>query len=130
MAKDVIIDNKRLYKFELYFLKYFSFVTKISIGLILFGFFQKKPDIIMNINFVVKILLGVFLVYRFNNYRTHKITFTELDRKVSYSAGLYILIITFGEYVLHFSKFIKEYTLPIGNAIKQYIFYDLHKGQL
>ena len=123
MVKDILIDNKPLYNFELYFLKYFSIVTKISIGLILFGFFQKKPAIIMNINYIVKILLGVFLVYRFNKYRKYKITFTELDRKVSYSAGMYILIISFGEYVLQFSEFIREklspIKLPIGNLIKQ-----------
>jgi len=109
MVKDILVDNKYIYNFEYFFLKYFSLVTKASIFLLAIGFFQKKPTIIVEINSVVKILIGLFLVYRFNSYRKYKIRFTDLDRKVCYSAGLYIILITFGEYLLKFADDIKQY---------------------
>jgi hypothetical protein len=78
---DILIDNKKFYDFELKFLNYFNFVTKLTVILFLIGFFQNKPYILIQFNFVVKIILAFFLIYRFNSYRKHKIEFTELDKK-------------------------------------------------
>jgi len=119
---DVLIDNKNIYNFELNFLYIFSIISKLTAVLFLIGIFQDKSTLYMNFNFVVKFLLGLFLIYRFNSYRKYKITFTELDRKVCYSAGIYIIIISLGDYLLSFtykirSKFIK----PITDYIKNYI---------
>jgi len=120
---DILIDNKHIYNFELYFLRYLSIVTKIMVVLFFIGVFTNKPLFILEINFVVKFLLGLFLIYRFNSYRKHKVTFTELDRKICYSAGLYIVLISFGEYLVSFTDVIRgkitQITAPIINPIKQ-----------
>jgi hypothetical protein len=112
---DILIDNKNIYNFELYFIKGFSVITKIVVVLFFIGFLTDKPKIILEINFVLKFLLGLFLIYRFNKYRKNKIIFTELDRKICYSVGIYIVIISLGEYFLFFTNVIREQIIKITN---------------
>jgi len=119
---DILIDNKNIYKFEITFLTVFSIITKLTVVLFLIGFFQEKPLIFLKIHFIVKFLLGLFLMYRFNRYRKHKIEFTELDRKICYSAGIYIIIVSLGDYLTSLSYEIRKqligYTHPLVNPIR------------
>jgi len=115
---DILIDNKNLYNFELNFLKYFSFITKLTVVLFIIGIFQNKPTFIVKFNFVVKLLLGFFLIYRFNSFRKKKISFTELDRKVCYSTGIYILLISFISLFNYYIETIRNnFILPITQPI-------------
>ena len=115
---DILIDNKDFYNFEVKFLQYFSFITKLTVVLFIIGFFQSKPTFIIQFNFVVKTILALFLIYRFNNYRKHKIEFTELDRKVCYSAGIYIILISFFDLIDHYTDTIrKNIILPFTEPI-------------
>ena len=122
---DLLVDNKTIYNLEYNFIKVFSYITKISFLLFMVGIFQAKSTLLIKINFVVKVLIALFLVYRFNSYRTQKIVFTELDRKVAYSAGKYILLISFidiSEYYLEIIRsYITPYTLPVINSLKKII---------
>lgn len=122
---DLLIDNKTIYNFELAFIKIFNFITKISILLFMVGFFQETPLSILKINSAIKIAIALFLIYRFNSYRKHKIVFTDLDQKVAYSAGVYILTISFidilDQYVKMFRAQITAYTLPIITQVTSYI---------
>lgn len=119
---DILIDNKKFYNFELNFLNYFSFVTKLTVILFLIGIFQNKPSILIQFNFVVKIILALFLIYRFNSYRKHKIEFTELDRKVCYSAGIYIILISFLDIINYYTETIRNnFILPFTKNITNYI---------
>ena len=124
-VKDPLIDNKKFYNFETNFLHYFGWVSKITVVLFLFGFFQQKPTLFINFNFIVKIGLALFLIYRFNSYRKYEITFTDLDRKVCYSAGLYILFISFADLINSYTdqvkKIISPYTEKIVISLKQMI---------
>jgi len=117
---DILIDNKNLYNFEVNFIKYFSFITKFTVILFIVGFFQSKPTYIIQINFIVKVILALFLIYRFNSYRKHKIEFTELDRKVCYSAGIYIIVISFVDLINHYTDYIRSnIVLPFTEPIIQ-----------
>jgi len=119
---DILVDNKNFYNFELKFLTYFSFITKFTVVLFLVGFFQNKPYILIKFNFVVKVILALFLIYRFNSYRKHKIEFTELDRKVCYSAGIYIILISFLYIVNYYTEYIRNnFILPYTKNFTQYI---------
>lgn len=118
---DILIDNKKFYDYELKFLNYFSFVTKLTVILFLIGIFQNKPYILIQFNFVVKIILALFLIYRFNSYRKHKIEFTELDRKVCYSAGIYIILISFLDFINYYTETIRNnFILPFTKNISTY----------
>ena len=81
------------------------------------GIFQEKPTLFIDFNFVVKVCLALFLIYRFNNYRKHEIKFTELDRKVCYSSGIYILIISFIDYINSYTDTIKKLIVPYTSEI-------------
>lgn len=120
---DILIDNKNIYNFQIYFLYFFSIITKATVILFFIGFFQERPAIIIKINSIVKFILGLYLLYRFNRYRKHKIEFTELDRKICYSTGLYIVLLSLGEYILQLSYTIRSrlivYTSPVVDYVKK-----------
>lgn len=120
---DLLVDNKTIYNLEYNFITAFSYITKISLVLFMVGIFQSKPLYLIEINFFIKVLIALFLIYRFNSHRTQKIVFTELDRKVVYSAGTYILLISFidisEKYMGIIRSYITPYTLPIINYFKE-----------
>jgi hypothetical protein len=119
---DILVDNKNFYNFELKFLTYFSYVTKFTVLLFLIGIFQNKPTILIQFNFVVKVILALFLIYRFNSYRKHKIEFTELDRKVCYSVGIYIILISFLDIINYYTETIRSnFILPFTKQFTQHI---------
>jgi hypothetical protein len=57
------------------------------------GFSRNASDYIQTLDYYVKIYVSLFLIYRFNPLRS-RIQFTELDRKIVFSAGLFILTTT------------------------------------
>ena len=122
---DILVDNKFFYNISFYFIHYFGILTKIITVLFIIGFFANKPSIFLSINFVVKVCISLFLIYRFNRYRKNKLTFTELDRKVCYSAGIYILFVSFLDVIQFFTDQIRSsiqpYTLPVIQKIKTLI---------
>ena len=114
---DILIDNKYIYNFELNFIHYFSFLIKICFFLFMIGILGNKPKSLMMMNFFVKLLLGIFLIYRFNKYRSKKITFSELDRKVIYSSGLYIVLLSLSDFTVIFIDSIRKKILPYSTPI-------------
>jgi hypothetical protein len=114
---DVLVDNKHVYNFEYNVLVFFSIATKLVLIFFIIGLFQEHPHNFIEILMVIKVLLGIFLVYRFNRWRQHKITFTELDRRVAFSAGQYIILLAILDYVVKYvdeiRNFISPYTRPI-----------------
>ena len=118
---DILIDNKNFYNFELKFLNFMTFITKVTFIFFIVGIFQKKLDYVVQLNFVVKVILALFLMYRFNSYRKHKIEFTELDRKICYSAGIYIITISFLDLINKYVDTIRnKFILPITQPIVDY----------
>jgi hypothetical protein len=51
-----------------------------------------KPEWYHTLDYIVKLYIGFFLVYRFNPFRG-RVKFTELDRAISFHAGIFILSI-------------------------------------
>ena len=94
---DFIVESKYLYSAQITFLTNFTYLVKFSILLYMIGATNTKSKLLLKIIFFVKLPLGCFLVYRFTGYRTEKIRFTELDRKIAYSAGLYIIVISLAD---------------------------------
>jgi hypothetical protein len=114
---DIIIDNPTIYNSIFYFMHYFGLLTKMIAILFIIGFYTNKPKSFLFVNFIVKALLAIYLIYRFNSYRKDKITFTDLDRKICYSAGMYIIVFSFVDviqvYVNELRSIIDPYTVPV-----------------
>jgi hypothetical protein len=49
----------------------------------------KAPQYLTHLLYFTKIYVSLFLVYRFNPFRN--VEFTELDRKIAFSAGVFLL---------------------------------------
>jgi hypothetical protein len=121
MPNDLLTDNPFFYDNATRFIDYFGWMTNLIILLFIVGVFANKPATFLFVNFIVKIFLALFLIYRFNDYRKDKIRFTDLDRKICFSAGMYILVFSFLDvlqsYVERLRRIIDPYTLHIVDKI-------------
>jgi hypothetical protein len=52
------------------------------------GLFSSAPQYIEKLDYYVKIYISLFLLWRFNPFRDLK--FTDLDRKIAFSAGIFL----------------------------------------
>jgi len=117
MAKDILVDNKQIYDLEYNFINYFGYVTSISFICFFIGILNSRSTLILQAAFIVKILIGLFLIYRFNNWRSDSVKFTDLDRKAAYSAGVFILFISFSDIILQYIDEIRSFVLPYTKPI-------------
>ncbi len=124
---DWLIDNPFFYDNAYIFMTYFGWITKVVWTLFFIGVFTDKPSLYLTVNFFIKILLSLFLIYRFNSYRSHKIHFTELDRKICYSVGTYMLMFSFLDiiqsYVERLRHLVNPYTTPVVERVKRLIWF-------
>jgi cytochrome c biogenesis protein CcdA len=80
--------NKELYKFQDFWFNIFIVTTYSLYILFAVGIFKSAPQYLETLDYYVKIYISLFLLWRFNPFRT--INFTELDRKISFSAGVFL----------------------------------------
>jgi hypothetical protein len=75
---------------------------------VLVGLVETAPEYIHTLESYVKVYVALFLVLRFNKY-TGTSTFTPLDRKVVFSAGLVVLSTSaLGWLVEYYKKEVKD----------------------
>ena len=78
----------------------FITVSYILIFASFFGFSSSAPQYLVNLDYYVRIYICLFLLWRFNPFRKVD-SFTNLDRKIVFSAGLFILTTTaLNDYVI------------------------------
>ncbi len=73
-----------------------STIVNVFFFLYFIGFLKDKNALVENISFYLKLSIGLFLAIKFNPFYTLSTTgskFTNLDKKIVFSAGMYILII-------------------------------------
>lgn len=108
------ISNK-LYEAQNTLFNYFIFLSYALYFIILFGLSTSAPQYLDTMQYWVKIYIGLFLVIRFNYFT--KISFNELDKKIAFSAGLFLLATTF----------ISQITASYLKEIQQYFLNKLYK---
>ena len=81
----------------------FGIFISLSYFLIILSFFglsNSAPQYLDKLDYYVRIYICLFLLWRFNPFRKID-TFTNLDRKIAFSAGLFILTTTtLNQYVI------------------------------
>jgi len=73
----------------------FNFVVYVSYFLyflIAFGLMATAPEYLAKLQSYIKLYVSIFLIIRFNPLR--KLEFSELDKKVSFSAGVFLFTTT------------------------------------
>ena len=68
---------------------YLTWALYIAIAL---GLSAKAPQYLTDLQYYVKIYVSLFLILRFNPFR--RVKFTNLDAKIAFSAGLFLLATT------------------------------------
>ena len=84
--------KKILYDIQNNIFNIIIFVSYISYAFIALGLFSTSPKYLETLDYYVKIYISLFLLWRFNPFT--KIKFTDLDRKIAFSAGLFIFTTT------------------------------------
>ena len=80
----------------------FNIVSFIFSILLLFGLLQTKSEVFQKISFVVKIIVGIVLIIKFNDFFPQK-HFTIVDRKLCFLAGTFIVAFTLGDALSKYS---------------------------
>jgi hypothetical protein len=79
---------------------YYWFISQIiiyflyfCIGLYIIGFVQdnKAYNYLMIIDSYVKLIISLFLIYKFNMFQTN-IKFTEIDRRIVFQIGVFLFL--------------------------------------
>jgi hypothetical protein len=67
----------------------FIYITWALYFMVILGLSVNAPEYLNTIQSFMRIYISLFLIYRFNSFRTVK--FTDYDAKISFSAGLFLL---------------------------------------
>lgn len=103
------MNKRQLHKFQEKIFDIFVYVSYFLIIISSLGLSQSAPNYLYFINYYITIYICIFLLWRFNPLRKYY-EFTNLDRKIAFSAGLFILTTTtFNQYLKDFVKHIKKY---------------------
>jgi len=88
-----------LHKYQEYLFNIFIYISYILIVVSSLGLSETAPKYLSNLDYYIRIYICLFLIWRFNPLKSNY-EFTELDRKIAFSAGLFILTTTaLNEYV-------------------------------
>ena len=92
-------------KFHKYQEKMFDFLIKVTYLLLLFSTLgiNIAPKYLNIIDFYLRIYICLFLIWRFHPFRNYY-EFTNLDRKIAFSAGVFILTTTYLKEYLNYVK--------------------------
>lgn len=100
--------NKSLHKFQNTIFDFIVALTWILYILIALGLSATAPQYLDYLHSFIKIYVSLFLIYRFNPFR--RIKLTNLDTKIAFSAGIFLLA-----------------TTAIDGIIKNYLITIIHK---
>ena len=83
----------KLHKYQEYLFDAIIYFSYILIVVSFFGLSQEAPIYLSSLDYYIRIYICLFLIWRFNPLR-HTYEFTDLDRKIAFSAGVFILTTT------------------------------------
>ena len=105
-----MISGKKIYIIQDNFFNLFIISSWILIFVSILGFSNTMTKYLEEIDYYVRIYTCLFLMWRFNPFRTHY-EFTNLDRKIAFNAGLFILT----------TSILKQYLSDAKNKFKEII---------
>lgn len=88
-----MISKTQLHDLQNNFFDLFIYLSYILIFISSIGISQLASKYLDSLDYYVRIYICLFLIWRFNPLRT-KYEFTDLDRKITFNAGVFILTTT------------------------------------
>jgi hypothetical protein len=102
------MKSTTLHKYQERLFDLFIYTSYFLIFVSAFGISETAPKYLANLDYYVRVYICLFLMWRFNPFRTHY-EFTDLDRKIAFSAGAFILTTTaLNQYLVYFKSFLKN----------------------
>ena len=71
-----------------------TYVNYIVYALVLFGMSYLTPESVSTLNKYMPVYISLFLLIRFNPLRRKDQHFTDLDRKIAFSSGVFLILTT------------------------------------
>ena len=104
----VILMIKQLYKWQEKIFDFIIYSSYILIIISALGLSETAPKYLQSLDYYIRVYICLFLIWRFNPLRS-SYDFTELDRKIAFSAGVFILTTTaLNQYLDDFKSNIKN----------------------
>ena len=103
LSKNIFIYQEKIWDFVFYFSYFLYFLFVI-------GFANNAPEYLIPLNYYVQIYVSLFLLIRFNPFSNFK--FTELDKKIAFTGGLFIISTTI------LNKSVLDYVTEVKNLIQ------------
>ena len=97
------MTKSQLHKWQERLFDIFIYVSYLLIIVSSLGLSQSAPKYLQSLDYYVRIYICLFLMWRFNPLRS-SYEFTELDRKIAFSAGAFILTTTALNQYLEYAK--------------------------
>lgn len=92
--------QERIFDIVIYFTYFLIIISSLGLS-------QSAPQYLHTLDYYVRVYICLFLMWRFNPLRT-SFEFTNLDRKIAFSAGAFILTTTaLNEYLVYFKDKLK-----------------------
>lgn len=105
------MNKETLHKFQEKAFDTFIYISYILVILSSLGLYEWAPRYLHNLDYYVRIYICLFLIWRFNPLKKHY-EFTDLDRKIAFSAGLFILTTTaINKYLDDIKDFFKNFNI-------------------
>ncbi len=102
------MNKQQLHKYQEHFFNLVIYVSYFLIIASALGFSETAPKYLSTLDYYIRVYICLFLMWRFNPFRTHY-EFTDLDRKIAFSAGAFILTTTaLNQYLEYIQKFVKN----------------------
>jgi hypothetical protein len=87
---------------------WFDSITIFMTLIFIYGIIVSDAMLFMQLNFTIKVLISLYLIYHFNHFRNNPVKFTTLDKRICYSAGVYLFIFSFADVFDNYFKQINE----------------------
>ena len=92
---------------------WFDIITLIMFCIFIFGFIYNIPYIFIQFNFIIKVLISIYLIYKFNDFRKDTVKFTILDKKICYSAGIYLFLFSFADVINSYFRELRKIIIDL-----------------
>jgi hypothetical protein len=93
-----------------------TIISVIILILYIIGIINSKSELVLQINFVFKIIIALYLIFRFNSNKSD-LQISKVERKLIYSSGVYILIFSFADIITVYLDVIRNFLSPYTGPI-------------
>jgi len=87
------MNRESLHKYQEHLFDIFIYISYFLMIVSIVGKFNLSPQYLTDLNYYISVYICLFLIWRFNPLRTYY-EFTNLDRKIAFTAGVFILTTT------------------------------------